>query len=758
MSLLAVSCGSSGAAGEKDLTVWVDPFIGSGSLDSASLPSNTFPGATVPFGLVQLSPDTQEKIYATCSGYQWSDTTLYGFSHTHLSGAGITDLFDILLLPVTGPKETFMANMEGGDAKKTYSLFSHDRESASPGYYRVMLDSYGVTAELTATRNAGVHRYTYPKDKPSHVIVDLDHSFWKGRRWLAFETISAQMKVVDPYTVEGYRIVTGWARLRKVYFTMKFSQPITGYELYRGNKHYLKTDLIAGAEDRAPRGIFSFAPSNEPLEVQVAISAVSTENARQNLTAQTKDRSFDELRRTAERAWNKELNKIEVEGSDKHKKMFYSALYRNFIHPNNIADVNGDILLPDYTESSVGKGNAYYTNFSCWDTYRATHPLLLLTQQKKVADMINSMILQGEVYGYLPIWGLWGIDNYCMIGNHAVSIIAEAYKKGLQGVDWERAYDIVKKSLTRDHANTSFFSLVDRYGFYPHDKSHEVASIHLENAYNDWCASLMAEGLGKQEDAEFFRNRAMTYKNIYDPQTGFFRPRMSDSTWVEPFDPFSYYGDGKKRYYTEGNGWQYLFAAQHDIPGVMELMGGPEGMAKRLDELFTAENPNEVIEENASGFIGQYAHGNEPSHHDAYLYVYAGQPWKTQELVHRIVNEQYNDTHSGISGNDDLGQTSAWLIFSMMGFYPVTPASGAYVLGSPSLDKAVIHLENGKKFVMTAMNLSDKNIYVESVKYNGKPYGSWFITHDMVAGGGELEFVMTDRPVTTQYAEKPQNQ
>lgn len=741
-TLTLCSCGTPQEQ-KEDFTAWVDPFIGSGALDSISLPSNTFPGAPVPFGMVQLSPDTQKDILNRCAGYQWEDSVIYGFSHTHLSGTGISDLFDILLLPFTGSKDSVVARLGSGEEGRLCSSFSHAGEAASPGYYRVVLDDFQVDAELTSTRNVGVHRYRFQNDSVPRLFVDLNHSMSKKRGWLPFKLVDAQLKVVDACTVEGHRIVTGWARLRKVYFTMKFSRPIADSWLFRDGRYYPVTDVVCGLENKSPQAVLSFERSKEPLEVQVAISAVSTRNARGNLEAQTKGECFETIWRKAAAAWNGELAKITVEGSDMYKKMFYSAIYRNYLHPNDMADVNGDVLLPDFTEDNVGKGGSYYSNFSLWDTYRATHPLLLFTQQKRLVPIINSLIKQGEVYGYLPIWGLWGVDNYCMIGNHAVSVIAEAYVKGLEGVDWERAYDMVKKSLTRDHAYSSYFSQVETYGFYPHDKGYEVASVHLENSYNDWCAYRMAQKMGKNEDADFFLKRSMTYKNIYDKQTGFFRPRMSDGTWAEPFNPFRYDGDGKKRYYCEANAWQYLFAVQHDIDGLRKLMGGPQGMEKRLDELFTTSSPADAVNENASGFIGQYAHGNEPSHHDAYLYNYVGKPWKTQQMVRRIIREQYNDSHAGISGNDDMGQTSAWLAFSMMGFYPVSPVSGVYALGSPVLDKATIHLENGHQFEIVVRNQSEHAIYVESVSYNGKKLPEPFITHDMIMNGGVLEFTMS---------------
>lgn len=722
--------------------MWVDPFIGSGSLDSASLPSNTFPGATVPFGMIQLSPDTQKDILSRCSGYQWGDSVIYGFSHTHLSGTGIADLFDVLVLPVVASRDSIFQTIHGTPSGGLCSSFSHADEEAAPGYYRVSFKN-GIKVELTSTRNVGLHRYQFPVDSVPRLFVDLGHSLSKNRRWLPFKLVDAQLKLVDPYTLEGHRIVTGWARLRKVYFTIHFSHPMTESWMFRGGRYYPSTDVVCGLDNKAPQAVLSFEKNDDPLIVEVSISGTSTKNACENRKEQVKDDDFETVRSRALALWNSELSKITVEGNEKYKKMFYTAIYHNYLHPNDVSDENGDVSLPDYTPYNIGRKGAYYTNFSLWDTYRATHPLFLLTQQERLVKMINSLILQGEVYGYLPIWGLWGVDNYCMIGNHAVSVIAEAFVKGLKGIDWERAYDIVKKTLTRDHANTSFFSLVDRYGYYPHDQGYEVASVHLENAYDDWCAYVMAEKLGRMEDAEFFKFRSLTYKNIYDKQSGFFRPRMSDGSWTEPFDPFSYDGDGKKRYFCEANAWQYLFAAQHDIEGIKELMGGEEQMDKRLDELFSTSSNGELIDENASGFIGQYAHGNEPSHHDAYLYNYVGKPWKTQSLVRRIIREQYDDSHAGISGNDDMGQTSAWLIFSMMGFYPVNPVSGVYALGSPVLDSVTIHLENGKQFQIKVVNQSDQNIYVQSVSYNGQLLDEPFISHKMIMDGGILEFVMS---------------
>ena len=715
------ACTSTPKQATIDYTQYVNPFIGT------DFTGNTYPGAQVPFGMVQLSPDNGLPGWDRISGYFYPDSTIAGFSHTHLSGTGAGDLYDISFMPVTLPYKEAEAPLG------IYSKFSHQDENATAGYYQVLLKDYGINVELTATERCGIQRYTFPEAKAA-IFLNLK----KAMNWDF--TNDSHIEVIDSVTIQGYRFSDGWARDQHVYFRTRFSKPFTAVQM----------DTTAILKDGKRMGTATIArfdfdtQKGEQILVNTALSGVSMEGAAQNLAAEVPEDNFDKYREAARDNWNRQLSKIAVKGDHKDDWVnFYTALYHTMLAPTIYSDVDGSYYGPDKKIHRTD-GWVNYSTFSLWDTYRATHPLLLLTQQERMPAIINSLIRQGEVYGYLPIWGLWGVDNYCMIGNHAVSIIVEAYIKGLRGIDWSRAYEIIKKTLTRDHANSSFFSQVEQYGFYPHDLGYEVASIHLENSYNDWCASIMAKKMGKEKDADFFLKRSMTYRNIYDKQCGFFRPRMSDGSWAEPFDPFRYDGDGDKRYYCEANAWQYLFSVQHDIKGLMQLMNGKEGMEKRLDELFTTVSPTNEINENASGFIGQYAHGNEPSHHNAYLYNYVDKPWKTQRLIRQIISKQYNDSYNGISGNDDMGQTSAWLAFSMMGFYPVNPASGEYALGSPVLDKVIIHLNNGKQFEILIHNQSETNIYVESVSYNGKKLSRPFITHEMIMNGGLLEFYMSE--------------
>ena len=722
VSLLALVACTPEKKQEADYSQYVNPMIGT------DFTGNTYPGAQVPFGMVQLSPDNGLPGWDRISGYFYPDTTIAGFSHTHLSGTGAGDLYDISFMPVTRPYKEAPAPLG------IYSTFSHNDEAASAGYYRVLLKDYNINVELTATERCGIQRYTFPEAEAS-VFLNLK----KAMNWDF--TLDSKIEVVDSTTIRGYRLSQGWSPLQHVYFETRFSKPFVACHMdttsiVTKEKGWIGTAYVARFDFNTKK--------DEEILVTTGISGVSMEGAGKNLRAEAPKDDFDYYQAQASANWNRQLSKIEVKSRNTDDMVkFYTALYHSMIAPTIYSDVDGSYYGPDQ-QIHKADGWTNYSTFSLWDTYRATHPLLLLTQQERMPAIINSLIRQGEVYGYLPIWGLWGVDNYCMIGNHAVSIIVEAYIKGLRGIDWSRAYEIIKKTLTRDHANSSFFSQVEQYGFYPHDLGYEVASIHLENSYNDWCASIMAKKMGKEKDADFFLKRSMTYRNIYDKQCGFFRPRMSDGSWAEPFDPFRYDGDGDKRYYCEANAWQYLFSVQHDIKGLMQLMNGKEGMEKRLDELFTTVSPTNEINENASGFIGQYAHGNEPSHHNAYLYNYVDKPWKTQRLIRQIISKQYNDSYNGISGNDDMGQTSAWLAFSMMGFYPVNPASGEYALGSPVLDKVIIHLNNGKQFEILIHNQSETNIYVESVSYNGKKLSRPFITHEMIMNGGLLEFYMSE--------------
>ncbi len=718
------------AFAQRDNAAWVNPFIGTGAVDGG-LSGNNYPGATVPFGMVQLSPDTREAPdWAQASGYDYNDTNIYGFSHTRLSGTGAADLIDLLVMPLPAPVEEM--KME----ENIKSSFYHRNEQARPGYYAVRLDN-GVQAELTATARCGLHRYTFAAGSHPALLVDLDHSAGKGS-WNR-RVIQSQLRLVDDHTVEGYRVITGWAKMRKIYFTMKFSRPVAEYYVQDGGRKYKATPVVNGT---CVRGVYTF-DGTQPVEVQVGLSPVSVENARQNLAAEVGTARFDEVAARAAKVWEKELAAIDVDGTDEEKAIFYTALYHTLIQPNVVSDVNGDYMAPDYTVQHSPK-QPVYTTFSLWDTYRAAHPLYTLIQPERTADFAASMLDHFDRYGYLPIWHLWGQDNYCMIGNHSIPVLADAVLKGLPGLDVEHIYRAMYESSTVSHPNSPF-DLWNEYGYMPEDRQSQSVSITLEFAFDDWCVAQVAKKLGKTADYEYFMKRAGNYRNVFDPESKFFRGRNSDGKWVEPFDPYGYGGNGGNPY-TEGNAWQWAWYVPQDVPALVALHGGKAAFAKKLDTFFTDVNTSGAKNDNASGFVGQYAHGNEPSHHVAYLYNYAGQPQKTQEYVAHIGRTLYNTSSSGYAGNDDCGEMSAWYIFSAMGFYPVNPASGDYVIGTPLLPKAVIHLADGKTFTIEAPRRSEKDIYIQSAKLNGKPLKGFILRHADITAGGNLTFVMGSKP------------
>lgn len=727
-------------ASAQSLTTCVNPFIGTGAVDASSLAGSNFPGACMPFGFVQLSPDTDANPDSPASGYDYGHKTIVGFSHTHLSGTGVADLFDVLLMPATGN-----IKWQAGDEQKPgsgyRSAFSHDQESARPGYYQVKLLDYNINAELTATEHAGFHRYTFNDNQPAHILVDMDHSLNKKRPYWECKIIGAEIRKVDDYTIEGYRVITGWARLRKVYFYAKFSKPIISHEMAWGARSVKNEPVINGTS--GIRAAFNFdVKKGEQVLVKVGLSSVSVANAKQNLETEITDWNFDAIAQKADAAWEKELSNVRIEASPEVKKIFYTGLYHAYIQPNNMADVNGDYQATDMTiRKAVGK--KYYSTFSLWDTYRAAHPLYTLLKPSKDAAFINSMIGQYDSYGYLPIWQLWNDENYCMIGNHSIPVIVDAVFKGLQGINVQKAYEAVKNSSIRSHPGSPFY-LLDRYGYFPEDLESQSVSKGLEIAYNDWCVAQFAKKLGKMNDYNYFINRSRLIKNIYDPVTGFFRGKNKDGKWLEPFNPLGYGGNGGNPF-TEGNAWQYLWYVPQDVPWMIDLFGGKEKFTKKLDGFFTLKGGEEEKNGNASGFIGQLAHGNEPSHHIAYLYNYVNEPWKTQEYVTEIMKRFYTTHPAGYAGNDDCGQMSAWYVFSAMGFYPVNPADGIYQLGSPKVDKAVLQLENGKTFTINTKNLSEKNIYIQSVKLNGKGYTKNYILHSDIVKGGTLEYTMQNK-------------
>ena len=729
---------TSSVTSQSNNSEFVNVFIGTGSIDKQSLSGSNFPGATYPFGMVQLSPDTRENPEDPCSGYDYKDTTIVGFSHTHLNGTGVADLFDFLFMPYAGELKW----IPGDSITKGYSsTFKHKNETGHPGYYSVLLDDYNIKAELTATEHCGMHRYSFPENKPYNLIVDLFHSLDKKRPYWSCRIVSSQIRIINNNTIEGYRIITGWARLRKVYFRAEFSRPFSSDFIKAGRNVFENVDV--GNDTDLKLNLIFNENNSEPLIVKVGLSSVSQEGAKENLEQEISGFDFDKVSSIAESKWNEELSCIDIDGTDVQKRIFYTGLYHAFIQPNNIADKNGNYINQNFEVSKALDG-VHYSTFSLWDTYRAAHPLYTLVQKKRDADFINSMLRQYKNYGYLPIWQLWGEETYCMIGNHAIPVIVDAYFKGLEGVDWNLAYDAVKSSSSTPHKNSTF-DLLNKYGYFPENLQSQSVSLTLEIAYNDWCTAQFAKALGKNEDYDFFIKRSGNYKNLFDKSIGFFRAKDNEGKWIEPFDPLKYGGNGGYPF-TEGNGWQYLWYVPHNVYKFIDLMGGKEKFSKKLDEFFTLEAKPEDVNGNASGFIGQYAHGNEPSQQIIYFYNFTNEAWKTQFYTAKVMNEQYTDSPSGYSGNEDCGQMSAWYILSAMGFYPVNPANGIYCIGSPQLAKAVIHNVNGKDFTIIANNTNSKNIYIQSAKLNGKNYEKSYITHKDIMSGGTLEFTMNEKP------------
>ena len=709
-----------------EITKYVNPFIGTGAIDGG-LSGNNYPGATSPFGMIQLSPDTSEAPnWGDASGYDYNRNTIFGFSHTRLSGTGASDLIDITLMPTS--------------SGRTSSAFTHDEEKARPGYYQVMLKDENINAELTTTQRNGIHRYQYPAGKDAEIILDMDHSADKGS-W-GRRIINSQISILNDHAVEGYRIITGWAKLRKIYFYMEFSSPILTSTLRDGGRVHENTAVINGTN---LHGCFRFGQLNgKPLTCKVALSSVSMENARQNMEQEAPHWDFDRYVAAADADWEKQLGKIEVKGTEVQKEIFYTALYHTMIQPNTMSDVNGEYMAADYTTRKVANNETHYTTFSLWDTFRASHPLYTLLEPERVTDFVKSMIRQYEYYGYLPIWQLWGQDNYCMIGNHSIPVITDAILKGIPGIDMEKAYEAVYNSSVTSHPNSPF-EVWEKYGFMPENIQTQSVSITLEQAFDDWCVAQLAAKLNKDADYQRFHKRSEYYRNLFHPKTKFFQSKNDKGEWIEPFDPYQYGGNGGHPF-TEGNAWQYFWYVPHNIQALMELTGGTKAFEQKLDTFFTSTYKSEQMNHNASGFVGQYAHGNEPSHHVAYLYNFAGQPWKTQKYVSHILNTLYNSTSSGYAGNDDCGQMSAWYVFSAMGFYPVNPADGRYIIGSPLLDECTLKLAGNKEFRIRTIRKSPEDIYIQSVTLNGKKHKDFFITHQDIMNGGTMVFKMGKKP------------
>ncbi len=721
---LALAAGPSAFGGNR-LTAKVNPFVGTGGH------GHTFPGATLPFGLVQLSPDTRLTGWDGCSGYHHSDSRIFGFSHTHLSGTGISDYGDVLLMPATGTVRLH----NGADGKPGYaSSFSHEREWASPGFYAVDLLDSGVHVELTATMRTGLHRYVFPRGRPGHVVLDLSHRD---------EVLASALRVVGPSEVEGFRRSRAWARDQPVHFVIRFSKPIES----RGIAIDGRAASTAAAEGKDLRAFFGFGDAGGDLLVKVGISAVSVEGARKNLDAELPGWDFALTRRQAEATWEGELGKIRVRGGDpRAQRIFYTALYHSLLSPNVFSDVDGRYLGRDGGIHEA-RGFDYLTVFSLWDTFRALHPLLTLIHEKRTVDTAQTFLRQYQEGGRLPVWELWGNETDTMIGYHAVPVLADAILKGVSGFDRHQALLAMKASAEGDRYGLGAYR---RLGYVPAHEEPESASKTLEYAYDDWCIARVAALLGEHQDAERYLRRSLGYRHLFDPATGFLRARY-EGGFVRPFDPAEV-----NFHYTEANAWQYSFFVPHDVNGLMDLHGGPEALASKLDALFEASSRLTGREQaDITGLVGQYAHGNEPSHHMAYLYAFAGQPWKTQALVRRILDTLYADAPDGLAGNEDCGQMSAWYVLSALGFYPVTPGSNEYVLGTPLFPEVRLALPGGKSLVVRAPGISKRAFYVQGLRLNGRPYRRGFLSHEDLLKGGVLEIRMGPAPSRTAITEAP---
>ncbi len=695
---------------DKSLISYVNPFIGTGGH------GHTYPGATMPFGMMQLSPDTRLDGWDGCSGYHYSDEYIYGFSHTHLSGTGVSDYGDILLMPTN---EVNFHN--GADGKGGYrSHFSHENEVAEPGYYKVHLEDTNIDVELTVSKRSGVHKYQFPSIENQFVILDLLHRD---------EVLDAKIERISDTELSGFRFSKSWADDQRLYFILKTSHPFNDV---------LQSPPKQGMPGAQKIALNFINPNNEPIFIKIGISAVDVEGAKKNLEAEIGNQTFEQVKKTAQDFWEKQLEKIVLEDTNEDNKTnFYTSLYHVSIAPNLYQDVDGRYRGMDLKINETN-GFEYYTVFSLWDTYRAAHPLYTIIEQKRTNDFINTFLAKYDEGGIIPIWDLAANYTGCMIGYHAVPVIADAFLKGIRNYDVEKAFVAMKHSATRDKLGLQSYK---EFGFIPVEKESESVSKTLEYAFDDWSIAQMAKSLEKENDYKTYSERAQYYKNIFDPSTQFMRGRFRN-TWFAPFDPYEVNFN-----YTEANSWQYSFYVPQDISGFTTLLGGKQQLENQLDKLFTAEDKTSGSHQvDITGLIGQYAHGNEPSHHIAYLYNFVNKPFKTQEKIRQILTELYTNSPDGISGNEDCGQMSAWYIFSSLGFYPVTPGSNQYIIGSPLFDKATINLENGKSFTVKAIDNSIENQYIKLATLNGENYEYSYINHKDILNGGTLVFEMTNQP------------
>lgn len=744
----------------KDYAQFVDPMIGTAKM------GHTYPGATVPFGSVQLSPDTDTipyavngrynpDVYKYCAGYQYEDSTIVGFSHTHFSGTGHSDLGDFLIMPTTGELK-LNPGTEANPDSGYRSRFSHKNEQASPGYYSVLLEDYNIKAEMTATTRVGMHQYTFNENEKAHVILDLMSGIYNYDD----KNVWTFVRVENDTLVTGYRQTNGWARTRRVYFALSFSKPIANYGRARYDKQpyngfwgrFNQAENFPEIAGEKVKMYFDFDIKNqEKIQLKFALSPVSTEGAVANMEKEIPNWDFEKVRDDAKAAWNKELNKIEITSENTDEKTnFYTAMYHAFLGPTVYMDADNNYTGLDMNTHKA-ENFTNYTSFSLWDTYRALHPLFNILQPERNSDMVSSMMAHQSqsVHGMLPIWSHYANENWCMIGYHSASVIADAIVKGNTNFDAEKALEACVQT-----ARTRYFDGLEYYidmGYVPEDKNGASVSKTLEYAYDDWAIAQAAKKLGKAAIYDEFIARSKNYKNVFDKKTGFMRPKLSDGTFKQDFDALNTHGQG----FIEGNSWNYSLYVPHDPAEMISMMGGKERFTVHLDSLFTMELPDKYFENtediSREGIIGNYVHGNEPSHHVVYLYNWTDTPWKSQDKIRMILDQKYKTGADGLSGNDDFGQMSAWYIFSSLGFYPVAPGSVDYALGSPSITNAVMNLDNGHTFEVVAKNQSPKNVYVAKVELNGEALTRPFITHDAIMSGGTLTFYMADQPNLKLY-------
>ena len=726
--LILTACTSSQERASTDYTQYVNPFIGT------DFTGNTYPGAQAPFGMVQLSPDNGLPGWDRISGYFYPDSTIAGFSHTHLSGTGAGDLYDISFMPVTLPYKEAEAPLG------IHSKFSHDDESATAGYYRVLLKDYNIHVELTATERCGIQRYTFPEARAA-IFLNLK----KAMNWDF--TNDTQVEIVDSVTIQGYRFSDGWARDQHIYFRTRFSKPFTSVQI--DTTAIIKDGDHIGAATIAR---FDFdTQKDEQIIVSTAISGVSTEGAAKNLLAEVPDDNFDKYRNLTRDNWNRQLSKIEIVSNNTDDKVnFYTALYHSMIAPTIYSDVDGTYYGPD-KKTHKTDGWVNYSTFSLWDTFRSAHPLFTYTEPERANDMVKSFIAFYEQNKRLPVWNFYGSETDMMIGYHAVPVIVDAYLKGITNVDPEKALEACIATANID--NYRGIGVYKKLGYVPYNIADSYnaenwsLSKTLEYAYDDYCIAKMAEKMGKKEIADEFYKRSLNYKNLYNPATSFMQPKDDKGNFIKNFSPDEY-----TPHICESNGWQYFWSVQQDIDGLIALTGGKERFAQKLDSMFTYHpSADDELPIFSTGMIGQYAHGNEPSHHVIYLYNAVEQPWKTQQYAAKVMHELYQNPPAGLCGNEDCGQMSAWYVFSAMGFYPVDPVSGKYEIGTPLFPEMQMHLSNGNTFTVLAPTVSKENIYIQAVKLDGKPYSKSYITHEQIMEGATLEFEMGNTPGPVWY-------